>query len=43
MGPAAREKPATWTIVRARRIHTLDGPPADAMVLLGDRVVATGD
>lgn len=31
-----------WTAVRARRIHTLDGPPAEAMVLLDDRVVATG-
>lgn len=41
MGGAA-ERPATWTAVRARRIHTLDGPPAEAMVLLGDRVVTTG-
>jgi predicted amidohydrolase YtcJ len=32
-----------WTLVRARRIHTMAGPPAEAMVLLGDRVVATGD
>lgn len=42
MGTAAPERPARWTAVRARRIHTLDGPPAEAMVLLGDRVVATG-
>jgi predicted amidohydrolase YtcJ len=34
---------AQWTLVRARRIHTLTGPPAEAMVLLGDRIVATGD
>jgi predicted amidohydrolase YtcJ len=32
-----------WTHVRAQRIHTMAGPPVDAMVLLGDRVVATGD
>lgn len=34
---------AQWTLVQARRIHTMAGPPVDAMVLLGDRVVATGD
>jgi predicted amidohydrolase YtcJ len=34
--------PAQWTLVRARTIHTMAGPPADAMVMLGDRVVATG-
>ncbi|CAN5474673.1 amidohydrolase [soil metagenome] len=33
----------SWTLVRARRIHTLAGPPVEAMVLLGDRIVATGD
>lgn len=38
----AAEAPAAWTMVRARRIHTLDGPPVEAMVLLGDRVVDTG-
>lgn len=42
MGRAAAEGSSTWTAVRARRIHTLDGPPTEAMVLLGDRVVATG-
>jgi predicted amidohydrolase YtcJ len=35
-------EPATWTLVRARTIHTLDGPPVEAMVVLGERVVATG-
>lgn len=34
---------AQWTLVRARKIQTMAGPPAEAMVLLGDRVVATGD
>lgn len=34
---------AKWTLVRARRIHTMAGPPVEAMVLLGDRVVAAGD
>jgi predicted amidohydrolase YtcJ len=34
--------PAEWTLVRARTIHTMAGPPAEAMVVLGDRVVATG-
>ena len=29
-------------MVRAQRIHTLNGPPAEAMIILGDRVVATG-
>lgn len=35
--------PGRWTHVRAQRIHTMAGPPVDGMVLLGDRVVATGD
>lgn len=35
--------PAQWTLVRARAIHTLAGPPVEAMVVLGERVVATGD
>lgn len=42
MSAGPDEGPAAWTAVRARRIHTLDGPPAEAMVLLGDTVVATG-
>lgn len=33
---------APWTLVRARRIHTLDGPPTEAVVLLGDRIAASG-
>jgi predicted amidohydrolase YtcJ len=32
----------SWTLVRARTIHTLSGPPVEAMMLLGNRVVATG-
>ena len=39
---AVRQGPAQWTLVRARQLHTLAGPPVEAMVLLGDRVVATG-
>jgi len=35
-------EPAQWTLVRAARIHPMIGPAAEAMVLLGDRVVATG-
>jgi predicted amidohydrolase YtcJ len=35
--------PGTWTLVVADRIHTLAGPPVQAMVLLGDRVAAVGD
>lgn len=31
-----------WTLVRARRIHTLDGPPVSALLCLGPRVVAAG-
>jgi len=38
----ASQGPAQWTLVRARQIHTLAGPPAEAMVLLGERVVAAG-
>lgn len=38
----AAQGPAQWTLVRARQIHTLAGPPAEAMVLLGERVVAAG-
>lgn len=34
--------PGQWTLVRARTIHTLAGPPVEAMVVLGERVVATG-
>jgi len=34
--------PAVWTLVRARQIHTLAGPPVEALVVLGDRVVAAG-
>jgi predicted amidohydrolase YtcJ len=30
------------TLVRARTLHTLAGPPVEAMVTLGGRVVATG-
>lgn len=37
-----RQGPAQWTLVWARQLHTLAGPPVEAMVLLGDRVVATG-
>lgn len=33
---------ARWTLVRARRIHTLAGPPVEAMLTLGGRVAATG-
>lgn len=33
---------AQWTLIRARRIHTLDGKPVEAVVLLGDRVAASG-
>ena len=32
-----------WTLVRARRIHTMAGPPVEALVLRGERVVAAGD
>ena len=35
--------PGTWTLVVAERIHTLAGPPVEAVVLLGDRVAAAGD
>lgn len=35
-------EPAEWTLVRARAIHPLSGPAAEAMVVLGERVVATG-
>jgi predicted amidohydrolase YtcJ len=35
--------PGAWTLVVARRVHTLAGPPVRAVVLLGDRVAATGD
>jgi predicted amidohydrolase YtcJ len=38
--PAAPKGP--WTLVRARRIHTMSGPAVEAMVLLAGRVVATG-
>lgn len=38
----ATRGPAQWTLVRARQLHTLAGPPAEAMVLLGERVVAAG-
>jgi predicted amidohydrolase YtcJ len=31
-----------WQLVTARRIHVRSGPPAQAMVMWGDRVVATG-
>ncbi len=40
--PATRVGRATWTLLRAARIHTLDGPPVEALVLFGDRVVAAG-
>lgn len=33
---------ATWTLLRAARIHPMSGPPVQALVLLGDRVVAAG-
>lgn len=33
---------APSTLVRARRIHTLEGPPVDAMIVSGGRVLATG-
>lgn len=35
-------QPPVWTLVRARQIHTLAGPPVEALVVLGDRVVAAG-
>lgn len=35
-------EPARVTLVRARRLHTLAGPPTEAMVVLGERIVATG-
>src|SRR3954470_3519283 len=35
--------PGTWTLVVADRIHTLAGPPVEALVLLDDRVAAGGD
>jgi predicted amidohydrolase YtcJ len=43
-GPRQTDQPdpSEWTLVRARMIHTMAGPPAAAMVVLGDRVVATG-
>jgi len=31
-----------WTLVRARQIHTLAGPPVEALIVLGDKVVAAG-
>lgn len=40
--PETRVGRATWTLLRAARIHTLDGPPVEALVLVGDRVVAAG-
>jgi predicted amidohydrolase YtcJ len=44
MGPADPDLgPGTWTLVVAERVHTLAGPPVEALVLLGDRVAATGD
>ena len=33
---------AEWTLVRAGAVHTLAGAPVEAMVVLGERVVATG-
>lgn len=36
------ERPAGLTLVRASRIVTQDGPDVQAMLLLGDRVMATG-
>ena len=33
---------ATWTLLRAPRIHTLYGPAVQALVFIGDRVVAAG-
>ncbi len=33
---------ARWTLVHARRVHTLAGPPTEAFVVFGERVVATG-
>jgi len=33
---------ATWTLLRAPRIHTLHGPAVQALVFFGDRVVAAG-
>lgn len=34
--------PQTWRLVTARRIHTFAGPPVEALVTFGERVVATG-
>jgi predicted amidohydrolase YtcJ len=34
--------PARWRLIRARTVHTLAGPPAEAVLALGDWVVATG-
>lgn len=32
-----------WTLVRARQIHTMAGPPVQALVVLGERVIAAGN
>ncbi|HEU4513780.1 MAG TPA: amidohydrolase, partial [Nocardioidaceae bacterium] len=43
MGDVAERSPEPdWTLVSAKRIHTGTGQPADAMVVWGERVVATG-
>ena len=39
---ARTQEVGQWSLVRARRLHTLTGPPTEAMVLLGDKVVAVG-
>jgi predicted amidohydrolase YtcJ len=38
----AHADPGSWTLVTAPRIHTLAGPPVEALAVLGERVVATG-
>lgn len=35
-------QPGQWTLIRARRVHTLAGPPTEAVLALGERVVAAG-
>lgn len=35
-------RPNDWTLITASRIHTLTGPPVEALALVKDRVIATG-
>src|SRR4051794_11924511 len=41
--PPPTAEPGTWTLVVADRVHTLAGPPVEALVLLDGRVAAVGD